>query len=52
MTADVVAVYDARLSGKCAELREAVLHGGDVPALVEEALLLLEERNLKCRMSK
>lgn len=52
MTSDVVAVYDARLSDKCAQLREAILHGGDVPALVEEALLLLEERNLKCRMSK
>lgn len=53
MTSDVVAIYDARLSDKCAQLREAVLHGGgDVQALAEEALLLLEERNMKCRMSK
>lgn len=52
MTSDVVAIYDARLGDKCAQLREAVLHGGNVSMLVEEALLLLEERNLKCRMSK
>lgn len=53
MTSDAVASYDARLSDKCAQLREAVLHGGgDVQALAEEARLLLEERNMKCRMSK
>ena len=52
MTSDLLASTDAKLSAQFDQLREAVRRGENVETAADELLILLEDRNRRCRLTK
>lgn len=52
VTSDLLASTDAKLSAQFNQLREAVRRGENVETAADELLILLEDRNRRCRLTK